>query len=223
MLEYVPEDLTHFQHKPPCIPQHQPYPHAKPIYGAKAQHTKDVDTSLLLDKEGKTYIQEVIGTFLYYTRCTNSTMLLALGFLATQQANPTHKTKKLVHQFLDYAATNPGAIITYQESNMILAKYNSTSYLSETNACSRAGTHFFMSNNDSIPPNNDVVLTISQIIKAVMSSVAEAEIGILYIDCREAVPTLHTLEFMGHKQPLTPMQMDNTMALGVVNNKVMKK
>ena len=80
-----------------------------------------------------------------------------------------------------------------------------------------------MSNNDTIPSNNGAILTISQIIKAVMSSAAEAEIGALYINCKEAIPARHALEFLGHKQPPTPMQTDNTMALGVVNNNVMKK
>jgi len=42
-------------------------------------------------------------------------------------------------------------------------------------------------------------------------------------NCREAVPVRHVLEFLGHKQPPTPMQTDNTMALGVVNQNVMKK
>ena len=55
-----------------------------------------------------------------------------------------------------------------------------------------------------------------------MSSVAEAEIGTLYINCREEIPSRHTLKFLGHKQPPTPMQTNNT-ALGMVNNDVMKK
>jgi len=80
-----------------------------------------------------------------------------------------------------------------------------------------------MSNDNAIPNNNVAILTISQIIKVVMSSTAEAEIGALYINCKEVVPTRHTLEFLGHKQPPTPMQTDNTTALGVVNNNVMKK
>ena len=80
-----------------------------------------------------------------------------------------------------------------------------------------------MSNDDAIPNNNRAILRISQIIKAVMSSTAEAEIGALYINCKEAIPAQHTLEFLGHKQPPTPMQTDNTTALGVVNNNVMKK
>jgi hypothetical protein len=56
-----------------------------------------------------------------------------------------------------------------------------------------------------------------------MSSAAEAGIGALYINCKEAIPARHALEYLGHKQPPTPMQTDNTTALGVVNNKFIKK
>jgi hypothetical protein len=45
------------------------------------------------------------------------------------------------------------------------------------------------------PQNNGAVLTIAQIIKTVMSSAAEAKLDALYIDCREAVPAHHTVEF----------------------------
>ncbi len=128
-----------------------------------------------------------------------------------------------VKQFLDYAATHPDAIVTYQASNMVLAAHSDASYLSESNAHSRAGGHFFMSYDVPRPPNNGAILTIAQIIKAVMSSAAEAEVSALYINCREAVPARQTLEFLGHPQPPTPIQTDNTTALGVVNNNVMKK
>ncbi len=80
-----------------------------------------------------------------------------------------------------------------------------------------------MSSNTPCLHNNGAVLTISQIIKAVMSSAAKAKIGVLYINCWEAVPACHTLEFLGHPQSPTPIQTDNTMALGIVNNNVMKK
>ncbi len=56
-----------------------------------------------------------------------------------------------------------------------------------------------------------------------MSSVAEAKIGALYINCREAVPACHALEFLGHPQHPTPIQTNNTTAFGVVNNNVMRK
>ena len=80
-----------------------------------------------------------------------------------------------------------------------------------------------MSNNVELPPNNSAVSTILQIIKAVMSLVTEAKVGALFIDCHDAVPARHVLKFLGHPQLPTPMQMDNTTTLGVVNQNVMKK
>ncbi len=151
--------------------------------------------------------------FLYYARCVDSTMLPALGMLATQQATPTKNTIKKIKQFLDYASTNLDEVVTYHASNMVLAGYSNASYLSKSNAQSRAGGHFFMSSNVELPPNNGVVSTILQIIKAVMSLAAKAKVGALFINCREAVPARHVLKFLGHPQPPTPMQMDNTTAL----------
>ncbi len=210
---------------PPTKPQHQPYPYIKPTYSATKQCAETIDTSPPLSKEDKKYIQEVVGTFLYYSQCINSTMLIALGSIATQQANSTMKTMIKVKQLLDYVFTHPDAIMTYQASDMVLAAHSDASYLLKANARSQAGGHFFMSSNTPHPHNNNngVVLTITQIIKAVMSSAAKAEIGALYINCWEAVPACHTLEFLGHPQPPTPIQTNNTMALGIVNNNVMKK
>ena len=56
-----------------------------------------------------------------------------------------------------------------------------------------------------------------------MSSAAEAELGALYINAREAVPMRLLLEEMGHPQPKTSLQTDNTTALGVVTNTVQPK
>jgi hypothetical protein len=70
---------------------------------------------------------------------------------------------------------------------MRLAIHSDASYLSEPKACSRAGGHMFMAGTEDIPINNGVVLNISQIIKAVMSSAAEAKCGTLFIDAKTAV------------------------------------
>ena len=71
-----------------------------------------------------------------------------------------------------------------------------------------------------MPENNGVVLNITQIIKTVMTSAAEAEIGAMFINSREAVPQQMTLVKMGHPQPRSPMQTDNSAAHAVVNNNV---
>ena len=218
MPGYCDKACQRFQHARPTKPQHQPYPHVEPTYGAKQQFAQDDDQSPTLSKEDKTFIQEVVGVFLYYARAVDCTMLAALGSLASQQANPTENTMKEVKQFLDYASTHQDATITYRSSNTIIAVHIDASYLSKTKARSRAGGHFFLSENEEYPANNGAVLTIAQIIKVVMSSAAEAELGALYINSRETVPQRHLLEEMGHPQPPTPIQVDNTTALGVVKN-----
>ena len=53
-----------------------------------------------------------------------------------------------------------------------------------------------------------------------MSSAAEAELGALYINAREAIPMRQFLEEMGHKQPPTPIQTNNSTAYGVVTNNI---
>ena len=138
--------------------------------------------SLPLNKQDKTFVQEVIGVLLYYARAVDCTMLPALGSLATQQANPMQHTLAKVHQLLDYAATHPDAMITYHASDMVLAAHSNASYLSESKACSHAGGHFFLSENDVFPTNNGAILILAQIIKHVMSSAAEPELGALYIN-----------------------------------------
>ena len=82
---------------------------------------------------------------------------------------------------------------------MILAGHSDASYLSETKKGSRAGGQFSMSNDAPDPPNNGAVITIAQIIKSVMSSAAEDELGALFINCHEAIPAQHALEEMGYK------------------------
>jgi hypothetical protein len=112
MLDCVPEALIQFQHTPPAKPQHQPYPNIKLVYIASKQYAETIDMSPPLSNKNKKYIQEVVSTFLYYARCVNSTMLTALGTIATQQANPTKNTTIKVKQFLDYSSTHPNAIVT---------------------------------------------------------------------------------------------------------------
>jgi hypothetical protein len=64
---------------------------------------------------------------------------------------------------------------------------------------------------------------MSTIIKAVMLSAAEAELGALFLNAKEAVIIRQILTKMGHPQPRTPIQTDNTTAEAVVNNRVQPK
>ncbi len=129
----------------------------------------------------------------------------------------------LCKQFLDYVASQDEAILTYKASNMVLAIHSDASYLSKPKTCSRASGHMFMASNNKIPKNNGAVLIILQIIHTVMSFAAEAELGALFINAKAAVSMRQTLEELGHSQPRTPIQADNSTALALLTNKILPK
>ena len=90
-------------------------------------------------------------------------------------------------QLLDYLASQEEAVLTYRASDMILAVHIDAGYLNKLKARSRPGGHFFLSSDSNIPANNGAVLNIAHIIRHVMSSATNFELGALYVMVREAV------------------------------------
>ena len=80
-----------------------------------------------------------------------------------------------------------------------------------------------MSTNADITPNNGAILNIAKIIKSIMSSAAEAELRGFFRNAKEAVHLRKILTEMGHLQPPTPMQTNNSTANGVIDNKIQPK
>jgi hypothetical protein len=175
MPGYISKALQRFGHEPPCRLQNSPHPHVAPTYGTKAQYVEAESPSIPLDKEGQKFIQAVTGTLLYYSQAVDPTMLFALNAIATQQASPTQKMMDRVKQLLNYCASQEDAILTYHSSDMVLAIHSDADYLDESKVQSWAGGHFFLSSDVQYLPNNGAVLTIVQIIDAVMLPAAEAE------------------------------------------------
>ena len=122
-------------------PQHAPYP-AAPRF-ANSQTPVKEDETRILAKQYIKRIQQIVGSFLYYGRAIDITILKALNTLATQQAKPTVTTEKRVHQFLDYLATHPDAKIRYFASDILLQIHSDAAFINETRA-RRAGGHYFL-------------------------------------------------------------------------------
>lgn len=230
MPGYVEKALQRFQHPTPDKPEDSPHEWTKPQYGVKTQMTKDPDTSPLLTKEGTTRLQQVIGTLLYYGRAVDSTMLVALGTLASQQSKGTDATMEALNKLLNYAATHPEAVVRYTKSGMILYIHSDASYLSESQARSRAGGYFYMGDTvpddiatGPLPPLNGAIHIVSSILSNVMASATEAEVGALFHNAQDACQFRNTLDFLGHTQPPTPIQTDNKCAEGIANDTVKQK
>ena len=103
-------------------------------YGVKVQMATPLDESKGLSKDDKKYVQQVLGTFLYYGQAVDGTMLTALSANASSQAKPMRLTMHKIKLFLDYVATNPDTVLTYRASNMVRAVHSDDSCLSEPKA-----------------------------------------------------------------------------------------
>jgi hypothetical protein len=108
---------------------------------------------------------------------------------------------------------------------MILHIHSDASYLPENEAKSRSGGFFYMgnTNNDAKNDTNGSILIVSKVLKQVMSSAAEAEIGAVFINAKEGAVFRTTLEELGHNQPPTPMETDNTTVTGYSNGTIKQK
>ena len=217
MPGYINNVLVKFNHPMPTKRQLSPHKHRKIVYGQSTQIAHTEPYSPPLSNDGVKRIQGIIGALLYYARAVNNKLLATLSTLGSQQATATEATAEAVNQLLDYLATYPDDGTTYRSSDMILCAHADAGFHNESKGRSRAGAHIFMSENDPFPRHNGPILSISQILKFVMSSAAEAELGALYTAAKELVPLRQTLDEMGWPQPRTPIQTDNSTAVGVTN------
>jgi hypothetical protein len=108
---------------------------------------------------------------------------------------------------------------------MVLHIHSDASYMSASEAHSRAGCHFFLGAHPTkaIKQNNIPILVMSAILKHVMSSAAEAQLGSTFINTKEGIPTHVVFEELGHAHPTTPLQTNNSTACGIITDTVNHK
>ena len=64
---------------------------------------------------------------------------------------------------------------------------------------------------------------MATIIKFVMASASESELAALYLTAQEMIPLHNALDEMGWPQPKSPIQTDNSMAAGFVNDTIIQR
>ena len=95
-----------------------------------------------------------------------------------------------------------------------------SSCLTAPEARSWAGGHFWLSDQGHHQdiPYNGPIYSLVKIQKNVLSSAAEAEVGALYLNAKEAIPIRMALQELGHPQQQTPITTDNSTAMSIANN-----
>ncbi len=89
----------------------------------------------------------------------------------------------------------------------------------------RSGYFFLGSlprDGDPIKLNGAIHVTCT-ILKLVAASAAEAELGALFLNAQEAKVIRLVLAELGHPQPPTPIHIDNTTTVGIVNNTIKRQ
>ena len=186
---YIANALLKYGHPSPKKPQLSPHKHREVIYGAKEQLTPEDNTTPPLDSQGTKRVQGIVGVLLYYARSVDNKLLLGLSAIGSQHAAATQRTNDAINQILYYCSTYPADYIIYRSINMLLCAHSDAGFHNESKGSSRSGAHIFLYENDAMPRWNGSVLTLAKIIKFVMSSASESELGAMFITAQEMVAT----------------------------------
>ena len=143
--------------------------------------------------------------------------------MSGDQENATEQTVYQSQQLLDCLTTHPCTTIRYYASDIILNIHSDASYLSEERARSRTAGHIFLG---SVPrkyepiPFNGAIYVHSGILKFVVTSAAEEELGGLFLNTKEGKILRTILKELRYVQPPTPIHCDNLTEVGIANDTV---
>ena len=222
MPNYIKKALQKYGHKPPKKPQYAPHIWASKFYGKKPQQATPTDTSEKLKGKEIIDVQSKIGTFLYYGRAVDQTILPALGEISIQQSTPTKNTKCELEMLMDYLHTYPSAVLRYYAGEMQLSVESDAAYLILPGAKSRIAGYYVL-NNSTNNKKPSPIFVECKAIRHVVCSAAEAETHGLFVNCQNAIIIRNALEGMGHKQNKTEVSTDNTTSTGFVHKTMKEK
>jgi hypothetical protein len=107
---------------------------------------------------------------------------------------------------------------------MILHIHSDASYLSVSNARIRLGGLFFCGDKSPHEDNlNGSILNVTSVIKNVVASAAESEVGACFQNAQSGDPLRVTLTELGHIHPPTTLRTDNSTAFGILNETIKQK
>jgi hypothetical protein len=101
MPGYIKAALHKYQHAVPARPEHAPHTWNPPIYGAKTQYVEDESTSPAISDKDVHKLQQLTGTLLYYSRAVDTTLIMTINVLASEQSRATAVTANTVIKLLN--------------------------------------------------------------------------------------------------------------------------
>ena len=107
------------------------------------KYAPEDDTSRKLEGKEIKRVQSVVGTFLFYARAIENTILPTINEIAAYQASPIEKTNDKITMLLDYLSTYSYAKIRFNKSNIILHIEPDAAYLVAPKFRSRISVFYY--------------------------------------------------------------------------------
>lgn len=104
---------------------------------------------------------------------------------------------------------------------MILYVDSDAAYLCAPDAKSRIVGYYYLTSllrHDTLLSHNTPIYVMCKLLKHTVASAAEAETTGLFFNAQEIIHICRILESLGHPQPPTPLNTDNSTASAFVNN-----
>ena len=71
-----------------------------------------------------------------------------------------------------------------------------------------------------VPLVNGIIHVVCKILRNIIASAAEAEVGTLFVNAQDVAPIRTTLIEMNHLQPITTIQVENSTAVVIANKEI---
>ena len=179
MPGYVKAALIKFNHHS-SKQQFTASPYTSPFYSRKVYFADPIDSPTFTPTQIH-FLQRIVGKCLYYARAVDNTMIHALNDLASQVTTGIMKTELAQKCFLNYCATNPDASIVFYASDMVVKVDSDATYIIASKARSRTVSFIYMGNHkENQQIINGLIMIIAPILKMVVASAAETEVGAFF-------------------------------------------
>jgi hypothetical protein len=142
MPSYIPSMLSHLCPSG-CGSALSPAVYTPPVSPTDSSLTTPSSTATLstpVSAAEKTWIQQVVGSLLFYARALDLSLLItAVCQLSSHQSTPTQHDLTFAHRLLNYASSHPNPHKTIHPSSMALWACTDASFLSRPKSGSVAG------------------------------------------------------------------------------------
>ena len=167
----------------------------------------------------KNYVQAVNGTYLFYGRIVDYSILEQTNTIGQSQGNPTQDTVNQVNQLIGYIKEYPDTKLVITSNDMQLRVMYDASFMTAQARKSKGGAIYYLCNiNDPKELTNNIFDVDAFVIPNMCASVAEAEYATAFHSGQKAYFYRNVLEFLGYPQAPTPFYGDNKIAIDISND-----